>query len=216
MRGWWVGRLSAPCSTRHHLMSRFPHWSVNLLSCLRRRRARAIGAALFIATGCTKDSTSPDHTVASIDVLPKTARMWIVGDSTTFTASIVTAAGTSGTGIPVIWTARDAALLRVVNGVATSLRKGSSTYVVATAGGKSDSALVEVPATPCAAVAPTSLAVGQVVTGIGANGFCATDTPGAEYTVLVFNASLVSSASVTIEAIGQGLAATPISGSASL
>src|SRR5260370_33546652 len=100
MRGWWVGRLSAPCSTRHHLMSRFPHWSVNLLSGLRRRRSRAIAAALFIATGGTKDSTSPAHTVASIDVLPQTARMWLVGDSTTCTASRATAAGPARTSRP--------------------------------------------------------------------------------------------------------------------
>ena len=103
-----------------------------------------------------------------------------------------------------------------MNGVAKSLKKGGSTYVVATAGGKSDSALVEVPATPCGTVARTTMAVGQVITGIGASGFCAANTPEAEYTLLAFNSSLAASASAVIEVIGQGLDAPPTTSRASL
>jgi hypothetical protein len=154
--------------------------------------------------------------VASIAVTPKTARIWVVGDSATFTASILTQAGTTGVGIPITWVARDNALLKVVDGVATTLKKGGSTYIVATAGGMSDSALVDVPATPCGTVARTTMTVGQVVTGIGASGFCVADAPDAEYTLLAFNSSLTSAASAVIEAIGEGLDVPPTTSGASL
>jgi hypothetical protein len=188
-----------------------------LLSSMRRCNAVVTATALLIAVGCTTEPVPPDHKVASIDVTPKTVRMWIVGDSAKFTAAILTQAGTTGDGIPITWVARDAALLKVTSaGEATSLRKGGSTYVVATAGGMSDSALVEVPTTPCGVTARTPMSVGQVVTGIGAAGFCAADTPGAEYTLIAFNSSLVSAANAVIEVIGQGLDAPPTSSRASL
>jgi len=140
------------------------------LSCLHRSKAALIAASSFIAMGCTTAPTPPDKTVASIDVFPKTARMWTVGDSVTFTAAITTVAGTAGAGIPVTWVARDNTLLKVVNGVVTSLRKGGSTYVVATAGAKSDSAPTHVLTTPGGTAAKTALTLGQALTGIRAQG----------------------------------------------
>jgi hypothetical protein len=188
-----------------------------LLSSMRRCNAVVTATALLIAVGCTTEPVPPDHKVASIDVTPKTVRMWIVGDSAKFTVAILTDAGTDGVGIPITWIARDNSLLKVTSsGVVTSLRKGGSTYVVAMAGGKSDSALVEVPTTPCGATARTTMAAGQVVTGIGANGFCVADSPDAEYTLIAFNSSLTSSATAVIEVIGQGLGATPTTSRASL
>jgi len=140
-------------------------------------------------------------------VTPKSARLWIVGDSARFSATITTPSGADGAGIPVTWSVRDPALISVDgSGLVKTVKKGGSTYVVATSDGISDSALVEVPLTPCGSVQPVSLAVGQVVTDIGSNGFCAADTPGAEYTVIATYSSLVASQTTSIEMIGQGLA----------
>ena len=162
------------------------------------------GLVVFVL-GCS-DPIAPDHQVTRIEVAPKSARIWLVGDSVKFITNITTAAGTGGAGLPVSWVSRDLSLLSVTaDGLAKSLKKGASTYVVATAGGKSDSALVDVPLTPCGAVAPSPLQVGQVATDIGPNGFCAADNLGAEYTLIVFNSSLNSAGTVSIEVIGQGL-----------
>jgi len=183
-----------------------------LVPSTQRRNAVLAAAVVVAAVGCTTEPPPPNQRVATIDVTPKAVRMWIVGDTKTFTASIVTDAGTSGSAIPITWVVRDPSLLSVTaTGVVTSLKKGASSYVVATAGGKSDSALVEVPTNPCGALAPTSMSLGQVVTGIGVSGFCAADTPGAEYTLVVFNSSLTSGVSASIEVVGQGLGSPPTS-----
>ena len=168
-------------------------------------RALLAAASVAALASCTSEPKKSD--VASLSVSPKSARLWIVGDSAKFTATVTTVSGADGSGIPVSWVSRDAALLSITgSGLAHSVKKGGSTYVVATAGGKSDSALVEVPLTPCGTVQPVSLAVGQVVTDVGAGGFCAADNPDAEYTVVASYSSLTSSASTSIEMIGQGLA----------
>jgi hypothetical protein len=164
--------------------------------------------ALSVVMLASCSSTEPSHPdVAAVSVSPKTARIWIVGDSARFSAAITTPTGTDGTGIPIKWTSRDPQLVSVTeSGVAHTLKKGGSTYVVATAEGVSDSALVEAPLTPCGSVAPVTLAVGQVVTDIGVNGFCAAEDPDARYSVIASYSSLVASASASIELIGQGLA----------
>lgn len=156
-------------------------------------------AGLLVAVAGCKENLSPDKKVSLIEVAPRTARLYTVGQQVEFSVALTTEAGTAGEGIPVAWVARDASLIQVsATGVATSLKKGGSTYVVASAGGKSDSALVEVPATACGSVTPTPMTVGQVITDIGAAGFCAAGS-GAEYTVVAHNTSLASTGSSSIE-----------------
>lgn len=168
-----------------------------------------LAAAGALASGCTEPMRLA-HDVAVVNISPKSARIWIVGDSATFTVQITTVTGIAGTGIPVAWRSSNPSLLTVTAaGIARSLKKGGSAYIVATAEGVSDSAFVDVPLTPCGSVAPTTLALGQVVTDIGAAGFCATDIAGAEYAILAFNPSLVASSASSIEMIGQGLGLPP-------
>jgi hypothetical protein len=99
-------------------------------------------------------------------------------------------------------------------GIATAKKKGGSTYIVVTAGGKSDSALVEVPTTSCGSVTPTTMAAGDVTTDIGAAGFCAAASTG-DYAVIVHNTSLAGSGNVSVEINGSAVG-TPPSGGASL
>ncbi|MEO5567562.1 MAG: hypothetical protein ABIR92_03675 [Gemmatimonadaceae bacterium] len=163
-------------------------------------------AGLLVAVVGCKENLSPDKKVSLIEVAPRTARLYTVGQQVEFSVVLTTEAGTAGEGIPVAWVARDASLIQVsATGVAKSLKKGGSTYVVASAGGKSDSALVEVPATACGAVMPATMTIGQVITDIGADGFCAAGS-GAEYTVVAHNTSLASigSSSIEISAVAVG------------
>src|SRR5437762_14364584 len=128
-------------------MARSPHRSF-MLPLSSQRRTVSVIAVLLAISGCTTEPVPPDRKVATVEVSPKSARIWIVGDSEHFTALVYTQAGTYSEVIPVSWVARDKSLLKVTStGVVTSLKKGGSTYVVATAGGVSDSAFVEVPAT---------------------------------------------------------------------
>lgn len=175
-------------------------------------------AALALIGGCkATEKLGPENTVSIIEVSPKSSRIYAVGDSTKFTAVLTTEAGTAGAGIEVAWVARDKSFLTVNSlGVAKSLKKGGSTYVIATAGGKSDSALVDLPGTPCGSVVPTTLGVGQVATNITDTGFCAASVAGAEYTAIVFNSSLASSGSVSIEVLGQALGTPPTTAGAAL
>jgi hypothetical protein len=165
-------------------------------------RAGIVGLMALVATGCTEPRR---ENVASIEVLPKSGRIWRVGDTLKFTAQTSNIAGDTTTA-RVEWVSRNPAFVSIASsGLAKSLKKGGSAYIVATAGDKSDSALVEVPLTPCGDVKAQQLAVGQVVNDIGASGFCAADTPGAEYVAIAHNTSLASSSLSTIEVIGQGL-----------
>ena len=182
------------------------------------RAGSALTAAALAATlvGCGgSEPLGPDKTVALIEISPSSAQLYSVGQQVTFSAAITTEAGTSGSGIEIGYVARDKSLLEVNSaGVAKALKKGGSTYVVATAGGKSDSALVEVPLTTCGTVAPRTLAIGEVATDIGETGFCSAASTG-EYTVIVHNNSLATSGTSTVEVTGIALSTPPTSAGAS-
>jgi hypothetical protein len=169
---------------------------------------RASIAAALALVAC-KEPLDPAKSVASVAISPRTAQLYAVQQQVTFSVVVTTDAGGTppeGT-IPVSFVSRDPTLVAVdAQGVATALRMGGSTWIVAAAGGKSDSARVEVPATTCGAVTPTPMAVGQVVTDIGAAGFCAAAT-GGEYVVIVHNTSLTTTGASSVDITGVGLGA---------
>src|SRR5579862_5873158 len=149
-------------------------------------RLGAVAVAAIAAVGCKSvEHLTPDQVAATVYVSPQSVRMWVVGDSVQLTVAVTTESGSNGSGLPVSWVSRNSSLVSVSStGLVKTIKKGDSTYVVATVGGKSDSALVEVPMTPCGSVTPTAMTAGQVVTDIGATGFCAASVPGAQYTVI--------------------------------
>lgn len=115
----------------------------------------------------------------------------IVGASRTFTAVAKDSAGTTVSGMPVTWSSRDTLIAKVaISGVATAVAAGA-TYIIATSGGRSDSAQLSVIPVPVASVAVTPAAG-------------ALTTP----------ATLQLSASA-LDSIGQPLAGRPIAWSSS-
>jgi len=162
----------------------------------------------FTATG----SPGP---VVSITLTPQNPRLLPGTDSVRLTASSLDSFGNQ-TSPPPTFVVRDPSLLTVdASGNARVLRRGAATYVVATAGGKSDSVLVTVLApgqSLCTAAAtPVVLAIGQVVTDASGQGFCvhAAD-PNAEYAIVPFYNSGVPSATITVDVKGQGLTSLPV------
>lgn len=140
-----------------------------------------------------------------------TARLLPNVDTIRINAKALDSFGNATSPAPV-FTSRDPTLLSVdANGLVRALKRGSATYVVATAGDKKDSVLVTVLApgqSLCTgAAAPTTLAVGQVITDVPGAGFCVhADSPFTEYAIVPFYNSPVSSATTSIEVRAQGIA----------
>src|SRR5262249_5092577 len=111
---------------------------------------------------------------------------------------------------------RDPTLVSVdTTGLVHVLRRGSGTYVVASAGGKSDSVLVTVLAVGqslcTAAATPVDLAIGPVVTDAAGQGFCVhASASSAEYAIVRFYDWGVPSATITVDVRGQGLTSLPV------
>jgi hypothetical protein len=160
----------------------------------------ATGLIVTLA-GCGDSPVDPGQKVASIQISPRTAQLYAVDQEVSFSASVTTEDGTAGDGVEVSFISRDPSLVSVSSlGVATAVKKGGATWVVAQAGGKSDSARVEVSATTCGSVTPTKLDVGQVVSGFR-SGFCASGAD-AQYVVIVHNNTLASTGSSNVEVTG--------------
>jgi hypothetical protein len=153
--------------------------------------------------------------VVSITLAPQNPRLLPGTDSVQLTASSLDSFGNQ-TSPPPIFTVRDASLLSVsASGLAHVLRRGAGTYVVATAGGKSDSVLVTVLATGqsicTAAATPVDLPIGQVLTDVSGQGFCVhASSASAEYAIVPFYNSGVPSATMTVDVRGQGLTTLPV------
>ena len=129
-----------------------------------------------VATQVKFQATGTSGPVTTISISPQNPRLLSGVDSTRLTVQSLDAFGNQ-TSPPPTLVARDPSLISVAaNGVIRVLRRGASTFVVATAGEKSDSVLVTVLATGqslCTGVAaPLDLAVGQVVTDVSGTGFC--------------------------------------------
>jgi hypothetical protein len=168
-------------------------------------RAGALLIVCLAGISCGGDKMGPEEIVSEIAISPKSARLYTVGQQVVFTTTLTTEAGTDGEGIPITYTSRDEDLVTVTAaGVATSKAKGGSTWIITTAGGKSDSAKVDLPLTTCGSTASMALAVGQVATDIGAAGFCSAASTG-DYAVIVHNNSLAGTGSASYEISGVGV-----------
>lgn len=155
-------------------------------------------------------ATGTPGAIAAISLSTKRLRMLDGVDTLRLTAKALDAFGNATTPGPT-FTVRDPSLIAVdADGLMHALRRGSTTYVVATAGSKTDSALVAVLApgqSICTAVAePVELNVGQVMTGISGDGFCVhASNANAEYALIPFYNAAVPSAATQVEVRGQGI-----------
>ena len=149
--------------------------------------------------------------VNSIVLSPPSARLLPTVDTMRITAQSLDAFGNVTSPAPTLQ-ARDPSLLSIdSSGLVRALKRGSGTYVVATAGTKSDSVLVTVLApgqSICTAAAnPVELSIGQVITDVSGLGFCVhASTSGAEYAMVPYYNPGVPSATTQIEVRGLGIA----------
>jgi hypothetical protein len=164
------------------------------------------------------EATGTAGAVDSIAMTPLSARLVVGTDTTRVVAQSLDLFGNVATPAPTL-VARDPTLLSVDStGLIHALRRGAGTYVVATAGGKSDSALVTVLATGqsiCTAVAtPMSLSVGQVVLDPPAQGTCIHGSAdSAVYAIIPYYNSGVPSATTQLQILGQGVVPIPLTAS---
>ena len=164
-----------------------------------------------VASSVTFHGMGNPGPTANLLLSPTSLRLPVNVDSARITASSLDLFGNQTTPPPVL-VPRDPTLVSVdAAGFVHALRRGSSTWVVATSGTKSDSVLVTVLAVGqsiCSgAAAPVDLAIGQTITGVSGGGFCVhASSAGAEYAIIPYYNSGVASATTVIEVRGQGLA----------
>jgi hypothetical protein len=169
-----------------------------------------------VATQIKFEATGTAGPVASIVFTPLNARLGASVDSLRVTAQSLDAFGNPTTPVPTL-VVRDPTMVSIDGGgLIRAISRGSHTYVVATAGTKTDSILVTVLAvgqSPCAdAAVPLDLAVGQVVTDQSGAGFCVhASAAGAEYAVVPYFNTMVPNATVPIEVRAQGIVPLPVS-----
>jgi hypothetical protein len=164
-----------------------------------------------VSTQIKFEATGTAGAVNSIAISPPSARLLPSVDTIRVLAQSLDAFGNVTAPAPT-FQVRDPSLLSIdASGLVRALRRGSVTYVVATAGTKTDSVLVAVLAVGqsicTAAASPIDLSVGQVITDVSGQGFCVhASTTGAEYAIVPYYNSGVPSASTQIEVRGQGVA----------
>ncbi len=156
-------------------------------------------------------ATGVSGPVVAISLSPVSARLLPAVDTTRINAQSLDSFGNVTTPAPV-FVVRDPTLLSVDgNGLVHVLRRGGSTYVVASAGGKIDSVQVTVLVAGqslCTGVAnPLDLAVGQTVTDISGSAVCIhASAAGAEYAVVPFFYPPVVASAIPIDVATQGVA----------
>lgn len=153
--------------------------------------------------------------VTTITLSPQNPRLLVGTDTVRINAASLDSFGNQTTPAPTL-TVRDPSLITVDGaGLVRVLRRGAGTYVVATAGGKTDSVLVTVLSAGqslcTAAATPVDLAIGQVVTDVSGKGFCVhASGAGAEYALVPFYNAGVPSATITVDVRAQGITALPL------
>jgi hypothetical protein len=163
-----------------------------------------------VTTQIKFEATGTAGVVNSIAISPVTARLLPNVDTMRVTAKSLDEFGNVTAPAPT-FQVRDPSLVSIdASGLVRALRRGSGTYVVATAGAKTDSVLVTVLAigqSICTAAAnPIDLAVGQVITDVSGQGFCVhASSANAEYAMIPYYNSGVPSATTQVEVRGQGV-----------
>jgi hypothetical protein len=165
-------------------------------------------------------ATGTSGSITSIALSAKRLRLLATVDTLRLTARSLDPFGNATDPAPV-FTVRDPSLVSVdPDGLIHALSRGTSTYVVASAGGVIDSVFVTVLApgqSICTGVAePVAVAIGQVITDVSPDGFCVhADASNAEYALVPFYDADVQGAAIQVQARGQGITTVSPSTSAS-
>ena len=168
-----------------------------------------------VVTSIRFTATGVAGPVTAISITPQNPRLLVNVDSVRISAKSLDLFGNTATPVPTL-VSRDPTLVTVdAAGLVRVVRRGSGTYIVATAGAKSDSVLVTVLAAGqsiCTAAAnPLEMGVGQVITDVSGQGVCIhAATANAEYALIPFYDSGVPSATTNVEVRALGLAPVPL------
>jgi len=168
-----------------------------------------------VTTSISFTATGVAGPVTNISITPQNPRLLVNVDTVRVLAKSLDLFGNSATPAPSL-VSRDPTLVTVdASGLVRVVRRGSGTYIVASAGGKTDSVLVTVLATGqsiCTAAAnPVEMVVGQVITDVSGQGFCVhAGSANAEYALIPFYDSGVPSATTNVEVRGLGLTSLPL------
>jgi hypothetical protein len=174
-----------------------------------------------VSTPIRFQSTGTAGAVSAVMLSSRSARMVVGVDTARVSATSIDAFG-NVTGPAPSYTVRDPSLVTVdASGLIRAERRGASTYVVATAGGVSDSVRVTVLSpgqSVCTGlVDPLELSVGQVVTGLSADGVCVhASSSNDEFALVPYYDSNVSSATIRFEAYAQNTAALGLPSAAAM
>lgn len=166
-----------------------------------------------VATSVKFSATGVAGAATAIVLSPPNPRLLAGVDTLRIIAQSLDSFGNQASPAPT-FTVRDPTLISVDgSGLVHALRRGASTYLVVSSGGKTDSVRVTVLATGesiCTGAAdPVDLAVGQVITDVSGQGFCVhSSAAGAEYAIIPYFNSGIPSATVQVEVRAQGL--TPL------
>lgn len=163
-----------------------------------------------VTTSVTFHAMGTPGPTSTLSLSPPSLRLPVSLDSARITAASLDSFGNATAPAPVL-TPRDPTLISIdATGLVRALRRGASTYVVATSGAKMDSVLVTVLApgqSICTGAAlPVDLAVGQTVTDVSGQGFCVhSSSASTEYAIIPYYNSGVASATTVVEVKGQGI-----------
>jgi hypothetical protein len=167
-----------------------------------------------LATPIKFTATAAAGPVAKITISPQPIRFLNGVDSLRLTATSLDAYGNVTAPAPTL-ASRDPSLVSMdARGFLHVVRRGGSTYVVASANGQTDSALVTVLAVGeslcTGVVAPTVMAVGQVITDVTSGNFCVRASgAGEEYAIIPYYNSSVASALTQVEVRGSNVVLAP-------
>jgi hypothetical protein len=154
-------------------------------------------------------------TVDRVVLTPGQVRLDGVGDSSRFRARQYDAHGNIVPGATVVWSSADPDVFTIEqNGVVWTTRSPAVGRAIATVGTRSDTGYVVISSpevSPCLGYSPAvSLAVGQSVDMSMTDGVCIRSAGGDdEYVVVPWYGSTSSSATVTLQLMGSGLATVP-------
>ena len=175
---------------------------------------------IVLASAACNDTAAPrgGGSTASTRVVitPGQARLTAVGDTMRLRAGLYDENGTL-LGAAITWTSLDPSVFTIdQSGLVTGKQALSVGRAVASASGEADTAYVVVAnpdASPCLGYsAPVALAVGQAVNVSMSDGACITSAGGGdEYILVPWYGTPFGSNTASIDAIGNGLAAPPVS-----
>jgi hypothetical protein len=167
------------------------------------------------SASATSSITATAGPVEQIVVTPKSAKLWVVGDTVRIIASARDQYSNLAPSGAITYASTDPALASVdATGLVHAVRQDGTARIIVSAGGRADTSIVTVvPAgvTPCTGTATvTTMSVGQVAMFSGVSNACLSGAgAGAEYALVAFNSTIDGGSTAFATVAGTGLGTSP-------